>query len=287
LNEKKVARKIVAFALGLVCVILVTNLAFAVVIVDSGDNIFPSLRYENLILKFQSNQLDGIVKSTLGSTRLLDYSAVNTSADTMWVSPSFIDNSAFIPGYTFNATVWLNMTENVFAYEIGLLYNRTQLKCTRAGYTAGVTSNYFAGHHALSPELDIDNSTLGNGSIAAGETLEGSDFIPGPRCASLIWMEFQVLSKGDSTLDISTEVSDETFVLDTSLHTINIAVYNSQIASSAGNGGGGGFMGLSWWLWTVILAALVVLVLGAAFVLRRRKRLTTNNPPKHTHQRAH
>jgi hypothetical protein len=117
------------------------------------------------------------------------------AADAMWIEPSSSTfNASSTPVDTaFNITVWMNITENVFAYQIGLHYNRTQLKCNRAAYTAGATSEYFQGHTTSSPPPAIDTSSLGNGSILAFETLLGSDFLPGPHVGSLMWAEFQIL----------------------------------------------------------------------------------------------
>ncbi|HXX87087.1 MAG TPA: CARDB domain-containing protein [Candidatus Acidoferrum sp.] len=157
------------------------------------------------------------------------------NADAMWIdAPSIVfDNTTASIGTTFNVTVWLNITENVFAYQIGLHYNRTQLQCINAGLTGGTTSNYFKGHTTSPAGPTIDTSSLGNGSVLAGETLFGTDFIPGPKNASLIWVEFQVLimpTAGNltSNFDISTEYPSNTFVLDTNLNNINFTPYNGS-----------------------------------------------------------
>jgi hypothetical protein len=161
------------------------------------------------------------------------------NADAMWVEPSSI---AFTPtngtvGQEFNVTVWMNITENVFSYQIGLHYNRTQLECVTAGYTAVTTSNYFKGHSTSSPPPVIDTSTLGNGSILGFETLLDSDSLPGPHCDSLMWAEFKILivpKSGSltSTFDIKTEYPSNTWVLDTNLNNINIVPYNGEFVNT-------------------------------------------------------
>jgi hypothetical protein len=143
-------------------------------------------------------------------------------ADAMWVEPSsivFSITNASI-GTKFNVTIELNMTEDIFAYQVGLHYNRTQLMCTRAGYTAGATSDYFRGHTTFIPPLspEIDTSFLGNGSVLATESCLGTDNITGPRSGSLFWAEFQILvvpTAGNLTskLDISSEYPTYTWVL--------------------------------------------------------------------------
>jgi hypothetical protein len=151
-------------------------------------------------------------------------------ADAMWVEPSSVtfDASNASVGAKFNVTVWLNMTEDIFAYQIGMLYNRTQLKCARAAFTAVTTSNYFSGHSTSAPPPVIDTSFLGNGSILASESTLGSDLIPGPHNGSLIWAEFQVLvvpTAGNltSNFDISTRYSATTWVKDPDLNKITIS----------------------------------------------------------------
>jgi hypothetical protein len=157
-------------------------------------------------------------------------------ADAMWIEPSsvvFGTTNASL-GQTFNITVWMNITENVFTYQVGLRYNRTQLKCTRAGYTAGGTSQFFAGHTTSSPPPVIDTSSLGNGSFLGSETLLGTDQVTGPRCASLMWAEFQILivpASGNLTskFDItSSYASGDTYVWDPDLNTITFTPYNAN-----------------------------------------------------------
>jgi hypothetical protein len=151
----------------------------------------------------------------------------------MWVEPSsivFSTTNASI-GTRFNVTVWLNMTEDVFAYQIGLLYNRTQLMCTRANYTAGPTSDYFEGHTTISLSPVIDKGTLGNGSVLASETVLGYDFIPGPHSGSLIWAEFEILavpawSDLTSKLDISSAYPTRTWVKDPNPNNLTFTPYD-------------------------------------------------------------
>ena len=152
------------------------------------------------------------------------------SANAMWVEPSSVafDASNASVGTKFNVTVWLNMTENIFAYQIGMLYNRTQLKCTRAAFTAGTTSTYYSGHATSAPPPVIDTSFLGNGSVLASESCLGEDNVTGPHSGSLIWAELQVLvvpTAGNltSNFDISTRYSATTWVKDPDLNKITIS----------------------------------------------------------------
>ena len=157
------------------------------------------------------------------------------AANAMWVEPSsivFNTMNASI-GTEFNVTVWLNMTEDIFAYQIGLHYNRTQLMCTRAAYTAGNTSDYFRGHTTVSPAPAIDESELGNGSVLAFETVLGYDFILGPHSGSLVWAEFQVVTippSGNLTskFDISSEYPTRTWVRDPNKKKLPFTPYDAN-----------------------------------------------------------
>jgi hypothetical protein len=134
------------------------------------------------------------------------------AADAMWVEPSTVtfNGANGTLGTTFNVTVSLNMTETIFSWQMVMHYNRNQLKATNAGYTAGGTSEYCAGHTTISPAIVIDGSAYKNGSVLASESLEDSDTIPGPHSGTLIWVEFQIMSVPTygnltSQLDISSE----------------------------------------------------------------------------------
>jgi hypothetical protein len=156
-----------------------------------------------------------------------------TPASSMWVEPSLVSVPGIV-GFKFNITVAMNITENVFAYQIGLLYNRTQLMCIGAGYTAGATSTYFAGHTTNSPPPVIDTGELGNGSVLASESLLDNDFIPGPHTGSLIWAEFQILQAPSAsqtfngTFDIASLYPAKTWVEDPNLNNVDITPYDGN-----------------------------------------------------------
>lgn len=131
------------------------------------------------------------------------------NADAMWVEPlnsSFTTASTSV-GYKFNITVAMNFTEDVFNYQIALLYNRNQLMCTNGGFTAGGKSEYFNGHSTTTGFV-IDTSYLGNGSILATETCSSPDFIPGPHSGTLIWAEFQIMEAPNITVPSLTSLFD-------------------------------------------------------------------------------
>jgi hypothetical protein len=142
------------------------------------------------------------------------------SADAIWVEPSsvYFTPSNDSVGTKFNVTVWLNMTEKVFNYQVALYYNRTQLMCTRGGYTGVPGSQFATGHTTSAVGPQIDTSYLGNGSVLASETCLAPDFVAGPHSGSLIWMEFEIMivpASGNvtSTFDLSTTTtSGDTWV---------------------------------------------------------------------------
>jgi hypothetical protein len=153
------------------------------------------------------------------------------AANAMWIEPN---QSACAIGNRFNVTVWLNITEDVFGCQVALLYNRTHLMCTRANHTS--TGNYFEGHGVDIPSNSprIDTSFLGNGSLLAYEGCLSLDFIAGPHSGTLIWAEFEVLTLGNSTLDLTTETSAggyNNFVLGPELADISFTPHDGYVVT--------------------------------------------------------
>ncbi|MEM2550072.1 MAG: cohesin domain-containing protein, partial [Nitrososphaerota archaeon] len=142
----------------------------------------------------------------------------------MWIEPPAINLSTqtVSPGYRFKVTVMLHSEKNVYSYQIGLKYDREQLKCTRAGFT----QNFTAGHDTQTAGPIIDTSYLGNGTVLATESCKGEDFIPGPREGSLLWVEFEVIKAPGkyeeltSTISISAFYPGDTWVKDPDLNDI-------------------------------------------------------------------
>jgi hypothetical protein len=185
---------------------------------------------------------------------------VSHPANSMWVEPPSItltpQNATL--GYKFNVTVWLNISDvKVFSYSIGLLYNRTQLKATRGGFTKDFT----AGHDTQTAGPIIDTSYLGNGSILATESCKGEDYIPGPKVGTLIWIEFQVIAtppEGQtltSQLDITKCYPDDTWVMDYNLNSIELNGFNASYTFIPE------FSTLSMILVTMLLSSILVIML--------------------------
>jgi hypothetical protein len=177
---------------------------------------------------FSSAAPSNVVVVINGNSVLVQNPGAVLAGDAMWIAPSSItfttDNASV--GTSFNVTIWLNMSENVFEYQVGLLYNRTQLKAVAAGFTDLPTSNYMQGHVTTTEGPFIDTGLLGNGSILAGETCQGTDYVAGPHLGSLLWVQFEVLEAPSaaenltSRIDISTEYPTETFVLNPSMNQV-------------------------------------------------------------------
>jgi hypothetical protein len=131
-------------------------------------------------------------------------------ADAMWVedATNTFNTGTTSAGYKFNVTVNLNITENIYGWQVKMHFNPTQLKADFAGLTATGTSMYFLGHTTTTAPVSIDN---GLGTILAFESCQGSDFIPG-KAASLFGIQFEILQTPDkvnkdltSLFDISSE----------------------------------------------------------------------------------
>jgi hypothetical protein len=181
--------------------------------------------------------------------RVSNGESASHNADSMWVEPStvYYTLSNATLGSRFNVTVWLNITSrNVFAYQVAMHYNRTLLRCTAVGFTAGGTSQFMQGHSVFQPPSAIDGELLGNGSMMAMETCRGTDSIPAPRVGSLIWIEFEIVALPQFTgdppqgetltcmLDISSENPGNTRVVDENVEDIPITAYDCayKIATS-------------------------------------------------------
>jgi PKD repeat protein len=125
--------------------------------------------------------------------------ATNLSASppSFWVEPeteSF--NAVTTPvGTLFNVTVWGSTPVNdsaglpTFAWQVNLGFNTSQLQAVAAGFTAGSSSELFAGHGTIPLAPVITNT--GSGSVLAAESLLAGESV-GAKSASLFWVEFNV-----------------------------------------------------------------------------------------------
>jgi len=113
------------------------------------------------------------------------------NANAMWVEPESISVTPSMVGQLFNVTVWLNITQDIYAWQTKLFFNYTLFNCTNAGYTADITSMYFLGH-SVTTAIWINNTA---GAVLVYEICKSpTDFIAGPRNDTLFWAEFIILS---------------------------------------------------------------------------------------------
>jgi hypothetical protein len=138
------------------------------------------------------------------------------ASNVLWIEPSttVLNISEVDLGYKFNLTAWINLTETSFTWQIALLYDSTYLQATRAGYTAGSTSMFFAGQTTIPVSPILTNDT-----VMFGESLIGSDS-KSPGSGSLCWIEFSLQSKTPANLTINFQEAD-TYALDPNLNTIS------------------------------------------------------------------
>lgn len=149
--------------------------------------------------------------------------ATTYPANSMWLDPgaiSYNQGNGTI-GTMFNVTAWTNINVSSYTWQVKVLFNTTFLQCSAAGYTAGGTSQFFAGHTTIPITANIDNAT---GYALIGESLLGADSKPAGN-GSLAWFEFELIAAPNATFtpltasfDISS--SDDNYVLDLDLNTI-------------------------------------------------------------------
>jgi len=148
-------------------------------------------------------------------------------ANSIWTEPSSltINITKVNVGYTFNVTVWLNITDNSFSWQVKLLFNTTYFNATRVGYTAGSVSNWAThrtGGGTVPVPPVIDNK---KGYVLFGESCIGSDYVPGPVTASLMWVEFilkETPPLNHLTVNFSVPYGKDTFILNPDLEIINV-----------------------------------------------------------------
>ena len=108
-------------------------------------------------------------------------------ADAMWIESEIVELPA-IEGYMFNLTVWINTSEPCYSWQFKIYFNNTYLNATRAGYTAGSTSEFFEGLTTMPVSPIINNN---DGYVLYGESLLGEEQRD-PGYGSLAWIEFNV-----------------------------------------------------------------------------------------------
>ncbi|MFX1483723.1 MAG: hypothetical protein ACFFCP_11125 [Promethearchaeota archaeon] len=137
----------------------------------------------------------------------------------LWIEPS--TKLIQTAGEKFNLTVWLNMTEECFAWQLKILFNPTHFNASRVGYTDGEKSDFFSSHEAITVTPIISYS---QGYVIAGETLLEND-TRSPGYGSLFWIEFSSnspITEGLFDVSFSEPYGADTFVLSPYLDTVTI-----------------------------------------------------------------
>jgi len=127
--------------------------------------------------------------------------------DSMWVSPSMINYSASKAsvGTLFNVTVWANMQNGTYDWQVNMNFDASVFQEVACGYTDGTTSAYFFGHTTV-PITPFVNNALG--TILFGESLIGlTDYAPEEN-ASLMYAEFNITKMPTTTTPSYTGVFD-------------------------------------------------------------------------------
>lgn len=136
-------------------------------------------------------------------------SAQSHQANALWIESSNMDVVEL--GDRINLTVWVNMSEEVFVWQLRILFNSTYFNVSGVGYTAGNRSDFFCNHSTISISPILNNT---EGYVIIGETLLGGDR-RSPGCGSLVWIELnltEVPSVAQSLVSFSVPYGDDTFV---------------------------------------------------------------------------
>lgn len=189
-------------------------------------------------------------------------------ANSLWIEPSRLKIND--RNDKFNVTIWINLNQNSFAWQIKLNFKSTFFNATRIGYTNGNRSQFFSEYSTVPIIPKIDNE---NGYILHGETLLGSDEKT-PGYGSLIWVEFEVVNaslKNILTFNFSQPYGVDTFVLSPYLDIIPLDSINGMDISLS--------LEPPIPLYIVILVIIVIIVVTAFIVLiiMRRKKRTENH----------
>ncbi len=137
----------------------------------------------------------------------------------LWIEPSTV--SVETQGERFNLTVWLNITEECFAWQLKILFNSSYFNVSRLGYTDGEKSDFFSDHSTITIPPIIENI---QGYVIVGETLLEND-TRSPGYGSLLWIEFSLKTlPNQEQFDFifSEPYGVDTFVLDPYLDTVTM-----------------------------------------------------------------
>ncbi|MEM3875063.1 MAG: hypothetical protein QXU45_08030 [Candidatus Bathyarchaeia archaeon] len=155
-------------------------------------------------------------------------------ADAMWIEPSMVSLSAYAVtvGYTFNVTIWVNVTSaDMFSWQFRLIYNNTHLQATRAGYTGPNGANSEWATYRTGGSVSTVTPSFGADYVLLTESCQGDNYVPKGTCASLAWVEFNVTAVPPADEEFLSTLSidhPQTWVLDFDLNEIPITKYSAE-----------------------------------------------------------
>jgi hypothetical protein len=153
-------------------------------------------------------------------TILLKATAINGTS--LFVDPASVLD---VPvGNEFTVDLNVADVENLFTWQIKLLYDPTVLTCTGADYP--MTDYIFEGKAAIPVTPTIDNTA---GFVTFGASLIGADSASGS--GKLCQISFEVLTEGESSLEYSTPYGGDTFLLDGALAEIPATVQDGYFSN--------------------------------------------------------
>lgn len=186
-------------------------------------------------------------------------------ANAMWIEPS---NATIVDiGDKFNVTVFVNLTQNSFAWQIKLFFNSTFLTATKTGYTNGNKSNFFSEHSSIIVTPTINNE---EGFILQGESLLGNDE-KASGYGSLIWIEFnltQIPPQDRSTIYFSIPYGADTFILTPYIELVpmdSVSGVNLTIKSTS-------LPQIPDFIALIVITLILVTVVAILVIMRKRRR---------------
>jgi len=158
---------------------------------------------------------------TLSFSAILN-KALAVDGTTLYVDPVTVQD---VPvGGAFKINVVVGDVQNLFTWQIKLLFNSTVLNCTTAVYPA--TGGIFQGKSIIPVTPTIDNSV---GFVLYGASLMGADSASGS--GILCEISFKVLAVGKSDLEFSSPYGGDTFLLDVELELIPATIQGGFFAN--------------------------------------------------------
>jgi len=151
-------------------------------------------------------------------------------ANAMWVEPSTVDLTGRSVGYLFNVTVWVNSSlEECASWEFMLIYDKTLLKATGCGYTAGGKSQFFENINTLVLDPSFADINVTHAYVLHAELWGMSGPYRGPGYGSLSWIEFNLTAVPIDTLLVFNPDITETYIQNSDQTMISLSTYDCYV----------------------------------------------------------